>query len=125
MGGCVALFAGAASQIDDAVEEANEEVAEGGISNGVGSQDATADIGTPTMAAPDAIGVSYIKIPVTNNSSGRSDYRIELVIESADGATQLDTATAFVTSSKPGSPPPPRRWFNPDERRPRDSPVPS
>ena len=88
----------AAGQIDDAAEE----VAEGGISNGVGSQDATADIGTPTMAAPDAIGVSYITIPVTNNSSGRSDYHIELVIESADGATQLDTAFAFVTDLEAG-----------------------
>ena len=102
IGGCTALFAGAASQIDDAVEEANEEVAEGGISNGIGSQDATADVGTPTMEAPDAIGVSYIKIPVTNNSSGRSDYHIELVIESADGATQLDTAFAFVTELEAG-----------------------
>ena len=54
------------------------------------------------MAAPDAIGVSYVKIPVTNNSSGRSDYWIELVIESADGATQLDTASAFVEDLEAG-----------------------
>ena len=52
MGGCAALLGTAASQIDDAAAE----VAEGGISNGVGTQDATADIGTPTMEAPDTIG---------------------------------------------------------------------
>jgi hypothetical protein len=98
MGGCVALIGGAASQLDDAAEEVNED----GISNGVGSQDATADVGTPSMAAPDAIGVSYVQIPVTNHSSGRSDYWIELVIESADGATQLETTSAFVEGLEAG-----------------------
>ena len=39
---------------------------------------------------------------MTNNSSGRSDYLIDLVIESADGATQLDTTTAFVQGLEPG-----------------------
>ena len=98
MGGCMALVGAAASQIGDEAAE----VAEGGISNGVGSHDATADIGTPTMAAPDAIGVSHVEIPVTNNSSGRSDYWIELVIESADGATQLETTSAFVEDLEAG-----------------------
>jgi hypothetical protein len=97
-GGCAALLGGAVKSANDAAKKA----AEGGVSAGIGSQDATADIGTPTMTAPDAIGVSYIQIPVTNNSSGRSNYFIDLTIESADGATQLDTSVAVVNDLEAG-----------------------
>ena len=72
------------------------------ISTGIGSKDASADVGVPVMEAPDAIGVSYINIPVTNNSSGRSDYFIEVAIESADGATQYETTNAFLDGVEPG-----------------------
>jgi hypothetical protein len=72
------------------------------VSTGFGSRDATADIGTPTMTAPDAIDVAYIQIPVTNHSSGRSNYFIDVTLESADKATQLDTTSAFVSDLEAG-----------------------
>jgi hypothetical protein len=101
-GGCAALIGGAAKQVADSAAKQAEVAAEGGVSNGIGSQDATADVGTPTMAAPDAIGVVYVQIPVTNHSSGRSDYFIDVAIESADGATQLGTAFASVQGLEAG-----------------------
>jgi hypothetical protein len=73
-----------------------------GVSNGVGTKDATADVGAPTAAAPDAIGFVTIKIPVTNHSSGRSDYWIDLVIESADGKRQFETTSATVNGLEAG-----------------------
>ena len=81
IGGCAALIGGAAKQIaDDAADEAAE-VADGGVSNGAGSRDATADVGTPTMTPEDSLGLSFIQTrPVTNHSSGRSDYMIEVVV---------------------------------------------
>jgi hypothetical protein len=72
------------------------------ISRGAGSRDASADVGVPVMDPPDVIGVSYVHVPVTNNSSGRSDYFIELAIESADGATQYETTFATLSSVEPG-----------------------
>ena len=56
------------------------------MSNGIGSKDATTDVGSPTMTPADSIGSSTVQIPVTNNSSGRSDYWIEVVVESAESA---------------------------------------
>src|SRR5262245_16247242 len=86
--------------------EADAEKADAGtdttIYAGLGSQDATADGGVPVLEAPDAIGVSYITIPVTNNASGRSNYFIEVAIESADGATQYETTSAFLSGVEPG-----------------------
>lgn len=100
IGGCGALVVGGVAAVDEAADQAAE--SNGGISNGVGSADATADVGTPVLEAPDAIGVSYIRIPVTNNSSGRSDYFIEMVVESADGATQYETTLASLSAVEPG-----------------------
>ena len=98
MGGCAALIGGAASQINNDAAE----VAEGGVSNGIGSKDATADVGTPTMTPADSLGFSTVQIPVTNNSSGRSNYWIDVVIESADGATQFESTMAIVNDLDPG-----------------------
>src|SRR4051794_9439710 len=62
-GGCAALLGGAASQMSKDKTEVND----GGVSKGIGSQDATADVGTPTMTPPDSIGYATVQIPVTNN----------------------------------------------------------
>jgi hypothetical protein len=97
IGGCAALLGGAAQQ---ATDNANR-VADGGISSGIGASDATADVGTPTMTT-DEVGLAWAEIPVTNNSSGRSDYWISAVVESADGATQLDTTSTFVSGLEAG-----------------------
>jgi hypothetical protein len=98
IGGCAALVGGAVKQASDNAAH----VAAGGVSSGLGAKDATADVGTPTMTAPDAIGFSYVEMPVTNHSSGRSDYFIEMAIDSADGQTQLDTTTALVSNLEAG-----------------------
>lgn len=67
-----------------------------------GDEDEVDDLGAPVMDAPDAIGVSYIHIPVTNDSSKASSYMISIAVESADGATQYETTTAFLDSVEPG-----------------------
>jgi len=41
-------------------------------------------------------------VEVTNDSSDTSDYNIEVVFQSADGATQFGTGTAFVSSLASG-----------------------
>jgi hypothetical protein len=97
---------GAACSVPEDADKADAPTDDAGtdttISSGLGSQDATADVGAPILDAPDAIGVSYLHIPVTNNSSGRSDYFIEVAIESADGATQYETTLATLSGVEPG-----------------------
>jgi hypothetical protein len=72
------------------------------VSKGLGSKDATADVGKPVLDPPDIIGSVYVHVPVTNHSSKRSDYFIDITAESADGKTQIDTTTAFVQNVEPG-----------------------
>ena len=67
-----------------------------------GDENEIADVGAPVMDAPDLIGVSYIHIPVTNNSSKASNYWIDVAVESADGATQYETTTALLNDVQPG-----------------------
>ena len=74
----------------------------GGVSQGLGSQDASADVGPVTLSAPDAIGAVYATATVTNNSSKRSDYVIDIAVTSADGATQIGTTIILVTNLEPG-----------------------
>ena len=97
---------GAACSVPEDADKADAPAADASsdttISSGLGSQDATADVGTPILDAPDAIGVSYLHIPVTNNSSGRSDYFVEVAIESADGATQYQTTIATLSGVEAG-----------------------
>jgi hypothetical protein len=73
-----------------------------GISAGLGSQDASGDVTNLDCGAPDAIGITYPKVTVTNNSSKASDYVITLVAESADGATKYDETPVFITNLQPG-----------------------
>ena len=67
-----------------------------------GDEDEVDDLGAPVMDAPDAIGVSYIHIPVTNNSSKASSYMIDVAVESADGATQYETTIATLSGVEAG-----------------------
>ncbi|HEX2905056.1 MAG TPA: hypothetical protein VHO01_16500 [Jatrophihabitans sp.] len=72
-----------------------------GVSKGLGSKDATGDI---KIGQPDASNGFDIEVPVTatNSSSKRSDYMVSLSLESADGKTQYDTASAFLQNVEPG-----------------------
>ena len=67
-----------------------------------GDEDEVDDVGAVVMDAPDVIGVSYIHIPVTNDSSKASTYMIDIAVESADGATQYKTTVAFLNDVQPG-----------------------
>jgi hypothetical protein len=96
------MVVAAGSAVDNAVDEANKQTeANGGISTGAGPQDASADVGTPAVDPPE-FGLSHVRIPVTNNSSKRSDYWIEMSVTSADGATQYDTTIATLSNVEPG-----------------------
>lgn len=72
-----------------------------GVSKGLGSKDASGDI---KLGKPDASNGFSIDVPVTakNSSSKRSDYIVSLSLESADGSTQYDTATALLENVEPG-----------------------
>lgn len=73
-----------------------------GISSGLGSKDASSDVTNLDCGAPDAIGVTYPKVTVTNNSSKSSNYVITIVAESADGSTKYDETSAFISNLGPG-----------------------
>jgi len=73
-----------------------------GVSQGAASHDASADVTNPTLGPPDALGFRSVTVTVTNNSSKRSNYVIDVSVESPDGKTQYDTTTVFVNNLEPG-----------------------
>jgi len=73
-----------------------------GVSQGVASQDATGDVKLGPMQAPDVLGIRYETITVLNHSSKRSDYLIDVAVQSADAKTQYDTGTALINNVDPG-----------------------
>jgi hypothetical protein len=72
-----------------------------GMSQGLGSANATKDIDGIRMSQPDAIGVRSGHVKLTNNSKGTSDYSIELRILSSSG-TNLGTTYATANRVEPG-----------------------
>lgn len=56
------------------------------------------DVTITACGEVDAAGFTKATIDVVNNSSQPSNYLIEVVFESADGATQLATGNAYITS---------------------------
>ena len=72
------------------------------IGTGLGSKDATADINSLDCGTPDAIGITYPSVSVTNNSSKTSTYFITVVAESADGATKYDDTIIMITELASG-----------------------
>lgn len=89
LGSCVAL----AVLVDDAAEDVEEQLAEE-------EEREARDLGDVSCTVDDA-GFMVADIPVTNNSSERSNYSIEVTFEGADGS-QLDTGLAPVESLEPG-----------------------
>jgi hypothetical protein len=57
---------------------------------------------TVASCAADAAGDYAGSLSVKNNSSGRSNYVINVAFESNDGKTQLDTTIAFVNNLESG-----------------------
>ncbi|HEY3088942.1 MAG TPA: hypothetical protein VGJ59_12855 [Jatrophihabitantaceae bacterium] len=72
-----------------------------GVSQGVASQDATGDVKLGPMQAPDVLGIRYETITVVNHSSKRSDYVVDVAVQSADGRTRYDTGTALINNVDP------------------------
>jgi hypothetical protein len=68
-----------------------------GISKGLGSADATADVDKIRINQPDAIGVRNGFVQVTNHSQGTSDYSIELRVLDSSG---VNVGTAYATADR-------------------------
>jgi hypothetical protein len=77
---------------------------ESSTSKEAGSEDATADVSAPTLVVEGdpAFASYYAEVTVTNNSEERSDYKIVIVAESADGVTTIGEATTYITGLEPG-----------------------
>lgn len=76
-----------------------------GVSKGIASKDASADVKLGHLKAKKILGqVSYYYAPVTvtNHSSKRSDYVITVALESANGKKQIDTADVLIQNLEPG-----------------------
>jgi hypothetical protein len=92
--GCVALVGGA-------VNEANKPTKPGSVSTGLGANDATEDVVLGPAQPPDAIGMTYLLVTVTNQSEKRSDYYIEITADAVDGS-RVDFTNVAVYSLDPG-----------------------
>jgi hypothetical protein len=55
-----------------------------------------------TGCSADSLGDLQAAVKVTNHSSGRSNYVIEIAFDSKDGKTQLDTTAVLVNNLDPG-----------------------
>ena len=55
-----------------------------------------------TACAQDGLGFMEATVDVTNNSSGKSNYMIEVSFESSDQSQQFGTGMAFVNNLEPG-----------------------
>jgi hypothetical protein len=85
MGACVALVVAVGEAAEDVSQSAADE----------------ADDVSGTHCRTDAGAFLAAEVEVTNDSSERSNYSIEVVFESAEG-DQVDTALAFVSALEPG-----------------------
>lgn len=85
-GALVALVGSAADEADEAIEEEQAREAE--------------DVEISECTS-DAAGM-VAKLTVTNNSSKRSTYSVDVTFESPDGTTQFATGLTFVDAVEPG-----------------------
>lgn len=88
------------------VEEtpAEEPAADSGISQGFGSKDASADVSEVKIVLDDDefMPMHEVSLRITNNSEKRSDYFIDVAVESADGSERIDEASIYVENLEPG-----------------------
>lgn len=97
----IASSGGGSDTADDS-KSSDSPSTEDTIGTGLGSKDASADINSINCGTPDAIGMVYPSVNVTNNSSKASSYFITIVVESADGATKYDDTIVMITDLAPG-----------------------
>jgi hypothetical protein len=60
------------------------------------------DLTVTECAADPTLNLLKVTTSITNNSSKRSSYNIEVTVESPDQATKYGTAVGFVTGVEPG-----------------------
>ena len=72
----------------------------GGVSHGLGSKDANADVTVGKVVVDATLGIPSAPVTVTNHSSKRSNYIIEISLETA--TTQVDSTLVAVNNLEPG-----------------------
>lgn len=93
LGSCVVI----AVAVDDATEELADEIDR---DRDAEQERESRDVSEPTCQT-DEIGFMEAELTVTNQSSERSNYIIEVTFEAPDGS-QLDTGTLLINSLEPG-----------------------
>lgn len=94
-GGCAVLVAIGANN-------AGNSHGSGGVDRGIASADASADFVSVTNSEPDVLGFVYLTVTVRNTSEKRSDYYIEISIESPDGGTKYEDTIVVIRNVEPG-----------------------
>jgi hypothetical protein len=84
------------------VARTGKAIEKAGVSTALGTKDATGDVALAKTVTFDDAGIAHVIMTVTNHSSKPSNYLIDVAVNSADGKTQLDTATALVSNLDPG-----------------------
>lgn len=90
------------TSVDSSENATGDTSTEDTVGQGLGSKDASADVDSLDCGTPDAIGVTYPSVKVTNRSEKRSNYFITVSFESSDGATKYDETIIMVMSLNPG-----------------------
>lgn len=98
--GCVALVAVGVDEAADDLERTGEV---GGVESNSGN---TANPPQNDVVSVECVtddrGDMHAELRITNHSSKRSNYFIDMVFETTDGGEQLDTSSMFVSDLEPG-----------------------
>jgi hypothetical protein len=73
-----------------------------GVSQGLGAHDASGDVTLAAKPTKDDAGMVHMAVSFHNTSSKRSDYYVDLALQSADGKTQYDTTIATAENVEAG-----------------------
>jgi hypothetical protein len=91
-----------ADESSSEAESSGATATEDTIGTGLGSKDASGDIDSFDCGTPDAIGVRYPEVKVTNRSEKTSTYFVTMEYESADGSTKYDETIILISSLDSG-----------------------
>lgn len=82
----------------------NETTTTAGVSSGLGSKDASADVTDVQIVRTDDgyFPTVEVQATVTNNSEKRSSYWVTIAVESPDGATRYEETYVSVDNLEPG-----------------------
>jgi len=95
-------FAGCVALVGDAVNEASKPDVPGSVSQGLGANDATADVVLGQAVRDEStFWITYLPVTVTNSSAKRSDYYVEIAANAANG-DRIELSNVLVLSLDPG-----------------------